>query len=126
MSETNARLERLLQLLEQLLELKRGRAVLAQEQMQKFRAAMETSIPRDVEDLKSRTFEAQDDRMRELNELAEASQTNMRDRMDELKRVADERHEAEIAFRNRMVEIMETQTSLLQQITERLDANDSR
>lgn len=100
MSDTHEVLKRTNELLEQLLELEEQKSRERQTQMQSMRDAMRFELP------KLETFAS--DAMRPNPDLDS--------KMQELKQEADARHEEELAFRDRLVSIMDEQTALLETI----------
>lgn len=97
MSDSNDALERMNELLEQLLEQERMKTADRQEQMKTLRESMKFELPK---------FD--------LN--APFNDPPRDARIDEITRKADERHAEEIAFRNRAVATLEEQTAILNEI----------
>lgn len=107
MSDTNESLNRTNELLQQLLEQERQKAADRQEQMQKLRETVKVEMPK---------FEG----------LASAGiKSGFRDpehnaRIEEIKQQAEARHQEEIAFRDRMVALLDEQTKILNEIAAQL------
>ncbi|MFN8219568.1 MAG: hypothetical protein U0S12_05480 [Fimbriimonadales bacterium] len=107
MSDVNESLNRTNELLEQLLEQERQKTSDRQAQMQSIREKINFDMPK-IEGLAS-----------------DAMSRGFRDpetdaRFQEMRRQAEERHQEEIAFRNRLVAILDEQTALLSEIARNL------
>jgi DnaJ-domain-containing protein 1 len=118
-SETDDSIKRLAHAFEQLLELERARATEREVQTKAMEESMK-QFPR--MDLKSLTAEL-DKKSEHIDGLLNkggAAKDDITEKMADMRQVAEERHQEELAYRNRLVRMLEEQTSLLRDIAEHL------
>ncbi len=107
MSESNESLNRTNELLEQLLEQERQKTAAQNERMQQVREAANLEVPK-LEGLISGEIKAG------------VSDPKLEARMQEIREKADERHQEEMAYRERLIAILDEQTAILTEIAAQL------
>ncbi len=119
MSKTDDRILRLVDAVDQLLDLERVRAIEREAQTKASEECMKQFPRMDIESLTAE-FNKKSGQADTLLGLGRVAKDDISEKMADLRRVSEERHQEELAYRDRLVRMLEEQTSLLRDIAEHL------